>query len=82
MAKRTTVRIYRNKVNPNKYLEVHNDGYYHNRVVQYMHWENGVKNTTKGSVLWRWKKTNLNELLKDYELVDEYLLPKRKEIKK
>ena len=82
MAKRTTVRIYRNKVNRNKYLEIHNDGYYHNRVVQYMHWENGVKNTTKGSVLWRWKKANLDELLKDYELVDEYLFPKRKEIKK
>lgn len=63
-------------------MEIHNDGYYHNRVVQYMHWENGVKNTTKGSVLWRWKKANLDELLKDYELVDEYLLPKRKEIKK
>lgn len=77
MGKRTIVRIYRNKANRNKFLEVHNDGYYHNRVVQYMHWENGVKNTAKGSVLWRWKKANLNELLKDYELVDEYPLPRK-----
>ena len=29
MGKRTIIRIYRNKENPNKYLEVHNDGYYH-----------------------------------------------------
>ena len=77
--KRTTVRIYRNKANRHKFLEVHNDGYYHNRVVQYMHWENGIKNCT--DVLWRWKKANLQELLKDYELVDEYPF-KRKEIKK
>lgn len=26
----TTIKTYRNKRNPNKYLEVHNDGHYHN----------------------------------------------------
>lgn len=77
MGKRTIIRIYRNKENPNKYLEVHNDGYYHNRVAQYMHWENGVKNATKGSVLWRWKKVNLQKLLEDYELIDEYLFSRK-----
>lgn len=27
-----TVKIYRNKRNGNKFLEVHNDGHYHNSV--------------------------------------------------
>lgn len=38
-----TVKIYRNKRNENKFLEVHNDGYYHNSIKQYMAWSNGVK---------------------------------------
>ena len=33
----TTVQIYRNRRNPNKYLEIHNDGYYHNSVRPYMY---------------------------------------------
>lgn len=49
----TTITIYRNKRNKNKYIEVHNDGYYHNSVKQYM----------------QWKKANLMELLEDYELI-------------
>lgn len=32
----TTVTHYRNKRNPHKYIEVHNDGHYHNAVVQYI----------------------------------------------
>lgn len=32
----TTVSLYRNKRNHNKYIEVHNDGHYHNAVVQYI----------------------------------------------
>ena len=39
----TTITIYRNKRNENKYIEVHNDGYYHNSVVQYMEWEKDHK---------------------------------------
>ena len=34
----TTIKTYRNKRNPNKYLEVHNDGHYHNSLKQYMFW--------------------------------------------
>ena len=29
----TTIKVYRNKRNPNKYIEVHNDGHYHNCIV-------------------------------------------------
>lgn len=32
------IKTYRNKRNPNKYLEVHNDGHYHNSLKQYMFW--------------------------------------------
>lgn len=35
----TKIRTYRNKRNPNKFIEVHNDGHYHNSVKQYMYWE-------------------------------------------
>lgn len=63
----TTVKIYVNKRNPNKKLEVHNDGHYHNSVKQFMHYENvGVKNFTGDRRLHRWRKQNLAELLEDY----------------
>lgn len=74
----TTITIYRNKRNENKYIEVHNDGYYHNSVVQYMEWEKDckgeplekpIRNKTGDRVLHRWKKANLMELLEDYELI-------------
>ena len=73
----TTTRIYRNKLNENKYLEVHNDGYYHNTVRQYMEWEHRkrgvvlsvVKNFTGDGVLHRWRIGNLKDLLADYEEV-------------
>lgn len=77
----TTVKIFRNKKNPNKYIEVHNDGYYHNSVKQYMYWERNVitgelfqkpvKNVTGDKKFHRWRKKNLEELLKDYELIKE-----------
>jgi hypothetical protein len=33
---KTVVKVYRNKRNNNKYIEVHNDGHYHNSVRQYI----------------------------------------------
>lgn len=73
----TTITIYRNKKNPNKFLEVHNDGHYHNRVRQYLFWKyrkRGVilsetKNYTGDGVLHRWRADNLRELLEDYERI-------------
>ena len=73
----TTVSIYRNKSNPNKFLEVHNDGHYHNRVRQYLLWKyrkRGVllsetKNYTGDGVLRRWRAENLRELLEDYDRI-------------
>lgn len=38
----TTIKTYRNKRNPNKYLEVHNDGHYHNSLKQYMFWSKNL----------------------------------------
>lgn len=35
----TTIKIYCNKRNHNKYIEVRNDGHYHNSVRQYMEWK-------------------------------------------
>jgi len=67
----TTVKTYRNKRNPNKRLEVHEDGYGHRTVKQYMHWdENDVTNPTGDGNLHRWRKDSLDELLEDYEPVE------------
>ena len=73
------IRTYRNKRNPNKFIEVHNDGHYHNSVKQYIYWEANVitgerllkpvKNLLGDRKLHRWRKANLNELLEDYEEV-------------
>ncbi len=66
----TNVLIYRNKKNKHKFIEVHNDGHYHNTVRQYMHWDsNGVKNLLGDKCLHRWRKHNLLILLEDYVLV-------------
>ena len=62
----TTVTIYRNKRNENKYIEVHNDGYYHNSVKQF---DKPIRNEMGDRVLHRWKKANLVALLEDYELI-------------
>lgn len=67
----TTTKIYRNKRNENKFIEVRNDGHYHNTVRQYMFWKKtGVKNLLGGRCLHRWKARNLKALLEDYELVN------------
>lgn len=76
----TTTKIYRNKRNGNKFIEVRNDGHYHNTVRQYMYWERNVitgepltepvKNLLGDRCLHRWKARNLKELLEDYELVE------------
>lgn len=61
----TTIKTYRNKRNPNKYLEVHNDGHYHNSLKQYMFWSKNpdgavlsdpIKNVTGDRKLHRWRK--------------------------
>ena len=60
----TTTKIYRNKRNENKFIEVRNDGHYHNTVRQYMFWKNaGVKNLLGDRCLHRWKARNLKALL-------------------
>lgn len=73
------INTYRNKRNPNKYLEMHNDGHYHNSLKQYMFWSKNpdgailsdpIKNVTGDRKLHRWRKENLNVLLEDYELVE------------
>lgn len=75
----TTIRIYRNKRNPNKYIEIHNDGHYHNSLKQYMYWDNNVfrckslqkpvKNFLGDKRLHRWRIRKLKVLLEDYDLV-------------
>ena len=75
---KTKVRIYANKRNPNKFIEVHSDGHYHNSVRQYTYWYSNpltgkklsepVKNLLGDQKLHRWRKENLKELLEDYEL--------------
>ena len=69
----TTTSYYRNKRNPNKFLEIHNDGHYHNTVRQFMYWKmNDVKNMLGDKCLHRWRIKNLSELLIDYEKVERY----------
>ena len=66
----TTISIYQNKRNAHKYLEVHNDGHYHNTVRQYMFYSrNKVKNLLGDRCLHRWRKENLKVLLEDYRKV-------------
>ena len=38
----TTIQVYRDRRNSNKYIEVHNDGHYHNSLKQYLYWERNV----------------------------------------
>lgn len=78
----TIIKLYKNKRNPSKCIEVHNDGHYHNSVQQYMMWINGVKNPMGDGHLHRWKRENLNTLLEDYELVATVERNKRHDIKR
>ena len=71
------IKTYQNKRNSNKYLEVHNDGHYHNSVRQYLQHDQKVagircgivRNYTGDGKLHRWRKENLKELLEDYREV-------------
>lgn len=63
----TTIRIYRNKRNTNKFLEIHEDGHSHWKVRQFILFENGVLNPTGDGFLHRWRKPWLTEVLEDYE---------------
>ena len=73
----TTTKIYKNIYNPNKFIEVHNDGHYHNSVRQFMAWEIKRQGATlsKGvnfmgdTFLHRMRANYLRELLKDYNEV-------------
>lgn len=66
----TTVKVYKNKRNKHKYIEVRNDGHYHNTVRQFMFWKaTGVKNYNGDGCLHRWRIGNLRCLLDDYEEV-------------
>lgn len=82
----TTVSTHRNKRNPHKYMEIHNDGYGHRTARQYMQWNKGdeidlgdtklvqdhdVKNFTGDGRLHRMNKNWRDEVLDtDYELVE------------
>lgn len=61
------IKFYKNKRNPHKFIEVHNDGHYHNTVRQFIahRWCDG-KNYTGDGALHRWRIGNLKELLEDY----------------
>lgn len=69
----TTIKIYRNRRNHNKFIEVHNDGHYHNTVRQFMSWKSKdrkVMNFTGDKYLHSWRAENLRVLLEDYEEVE------------
>lgn len=67
----TKIRKFENKRNPNKKLEVHEDGYGHRSAKQYMEWPStGVKNPTGDGNFHRWRKQNMNELLEDYNEIN------------
>lgn len=57
--------MYRNKRNNHKFIEVHNDGYYHNSIKQLII-AGDVTNPVGDGCLHRWRKANLMELLEDY----------------
>lgn len=62
----TTVIYYQNKENPYKFIELHNDGHYHNSVKQF------ISKNGKHIVInpcYRMKKKALMDLLKDYEKI-------------
>lgn len=77
----TSIKIYRNTRNEHKFIEIHNDGYGHNSVKQFMYWnkdpitgnliKKAIKNITGDQKLHRWNKANLQKLLRDYELINE-----------
>lgn len=74
----TTVIIYRNKWNKNKFIEVHNDGWRHNAVRQFMFFEDTVVQNLMGDkYLHRVKAALLKEMLEDYEKDTECMIEGR-----
>lgn len=87
--RKTAVTHYSNKRNPNKRLEVHDDGYGHRSMKQYMQWDEGeeldfgkdgkftmektVRNDLGDRRLHRWRKPNYNEIMQDYDKMGESL---------
>ena len=77
----TTIKLYRNKRNPHKYIEVRNDGHYHNTVRQMMFWTSPARvlNYVGDGVLHRWRISNLKELLEDYREINPQAIRKGNE---
>lgn len=74
----TIVSIYRNKWNKNKFIEVHNDGWRHNTVRQFMLFEDAVVQNLMGDkYLHRVKAALLKEMLEDYERYGECIIERR-----
>ena len=66
----TTIKVYRNKRNEHKFIEVRNDGHSHNAVRQYIYTPATAHvGLTGDGMLHRWRKANLEELLEDYDYV-------------
>lgn len=64
---KTQIKLYRNKRNGNKFIEVHNDGHRHNSVRQFIRTANLHKPQYTGDGnLHRWGINSLRELLEDY----------------
>ena len=84
-----TVTTYRNKRNPNKYINVKRDSSRHYNSQQYMAWETdngevknftGAKDTKKGRYF-RTNKSTLDDILQDYEEITEsFVTDREKEI--
>lgn len=70
------IKVYRNKRNENKYLDVKKTKCSHFYIRQYMYWkENGVQNfigNKKGYFIRTTKSRHLNDLLEDYVLIGKY----------
>ena len=68
----TTIRLYRNRRNDFKWLEIHEDGEGHRSVRQFIHFpDTAICNLTGDGMLHRWRKSYLDEVLKDYYFFSE-----------
>lgn len=91
--RKTSVTHYSNKRNPNKRLEVHDDGYGHRSMKQYVQWDEGeefdfgkdgkftmektVRNDLGDRRLHRWRKPKYDEIMQDYDKMGESLKESR-----
>lgn len=65
---KTVYKIYVNKKNENKYIEVKFDGEGHRSVRQYMSWKGtNIKNYTGDGKFHRWRKVDFEKLMEDYK---------------